>query len=281
MHLPSWIKVKSYDKEAYIKTKNIIERYNLHAICIEADCPNRYECFSKGTATFMILGDVCTRNCLYCNVKKGKPKGVDKSETKRIAMAVKKLDLRYVVITCVTRDDLPDGGAEQFVDTINEIRKAKPNSKIELLISDLNGNWEALKKIVDAKPDVINHNIEVVRELFKKLRPKGSYDLSLSLLKKIKEINPEIKTKSGFMVGFGESKKQIVQTLKDLRKAKCNIVTIGQYLQPSTSHFEVKKYYAPNEFKKIEKAAKAMGFEKVMAGPLVRSSYHAGEMENA
>jgi len=281
MHLPSWIKVKSYDKEAYIKTKNIIERYNLHTICIEADCPNRYECFSKGTATFMILGDVCTRNCLYCNVKKGKPKGVDKSETKRIAMAVKKLDLRYVVITCVTRDDLPDGGAEQFVDTINEIRKAKPNSKIELLISDLNGNWEALKKIVDAKPDVINHNIEVVRELFKKLRPKGSYDLSLSLLKKIKEINPEIKTKSGFMVGFGESKKQIVQTLKDLRKANCNIVTIGQYLQPSTSHFEVKKYYAPNEFKKIEKAAKAMGFEKVMAGPLVRSSYHAGEMENA
>jgi len=281
MPLPTWIKVKPYDKEAYVKTKNLVEKNKINTVCIEANCPNRYECFSKGTATFMILGDVCTRNCLYCNVKKGRPKPVDKNEAKRIAMAVKKLDLRYVVITCVTRDDLSDGGAEQFVETIKEIRKVNPNSKIELLISDLNGNWKALKKIIDAKPDVINHNIEVVKEHFPKLRPKGSYFLSLLLLKKTKEINPKIKTKSGFMVGFGENEKQIIQTLKDLRKTKCDIVTIGQYLQPSTSHFKVKKYYTPNEFKKIEKTAKAMGFGKVMAGPLVRSSYHAGEVENA
>jgi len=275
MVLPEWIKVKPYDRKAYLKTKNLIDAHKLNTVCNEADCPNRYECFSKGTATFMILGNTCTRNCLYCNVKKGIPEPVDRQEPRRIAEAVRELGINYAVITCVTRDDLPDCGANQFARTTKEIRKASPGCRIELLVSDLKGDWKALKRIADAKPDVINHNIEVAKELFPMLRPKGSYSLSLSLLKKVKETNPGIKTKSGFMVGFGESESQIIRTLKDLKGAECDIVTIGQYLKPSGSHLSPKKYYTPSEFKKIDKAAKAMGFEKVMAGPLVRSSYRA------
>ncbi len=273
--IPSWIETEPYDKKEYLKTKNLIDDNNLVTVCVEANCPNRYECFSKGTATFMILGDTCTRNCLYCSINKGAPKEVDDNEPKRIAETVKKLGLSYAVITCVTRDDLEDGGAEQFVKTVDEIRKTSPNCRVELLISDLKGNWEALKKIIDSRPDVLNHNIEVVKGLFHTLRPDGSYDCSLQLLKKAKEFNPGIKTKSGFMLGFGESEEQIMQTIKDLKDSGCDIITIGQYLQPGRKHFKVKKYYTPEEFRNIEENARQTGINKVIAGPLVRSSYRA------
>lgn len=274
------ISIKSYDRNEYLKTKSLLEKNNLTTVCIEANCPNRYECFSKRTATFMILGDTCTRNCRYCNIKKGIPEKVDVDEPTRIAKAIKRLDLKYAVITCVTRDDLTDGGAGQFVNTIKEIRKLNPYCKIEVLISDLNGNWNSLKQIIDVKPDVLNHNIEIVRELFPRLRPKGSYEVSLMLLKKVKEYNPNIKIKSGFMVGFGENEEQIFHTIKDLKNSGCDIVTIGQYLPPSEKHFEMKKQYTIEEFKKIEKKAKELGIKQVVAGPLVRSSYNASECYN-
>ncbi len=271
------IEIKPYDKKAYLKTKGMIDKNNLTTVCIEGNCPNRYECFSHGTATFMILGDTCTRNCMYCNIKTGKPKAVDKQEPKRIAEAVKKLNLNYAVVTCVTRDDLEDGGASQFVNTVEKIRKTNPECKIELLISDLNGNWSALEKIVDSKPNVINHNIEVVKKLFPKLRPKGDYSRSIELLKKVREFDPKIKTKSGLMVGLGETKSEIMQTMKDLRKVGCDILTIGQYLQPSPKHAEVVKYYKPEEFNELKGIGMDIGFDNVVSGPLVRSSYKAGE----
>ncbi len=272
------IQIPEYDRTAYVETKELIEQNNLTTVCVEANCPNRYECFSKRTATFMILGDTCTRNCLYCNVKSGIPAEVDAGEPARIAKAIKKLNLKYAVITCVTRDDLPDGGAKQFVNTIKEIRKLTPDCRIEVLISDLNGDWNSLKEIIDARPDVLNHNIETVRDLFPTLRPKGSYAISLMLLKKAEEFNPDMKIKSGLMLGFGEEMSQVVQTITDLKDAGCDIVTIGQYLQPSEKHFEVKKYYTPKEFKKIEERTKEMRVKQVIAGPLVRSSYKAGDV---
>lgn len=274
------IQIPRYDRTEYVKTKELIEKHDLTTVCTEANCPNRYECFSRKTATFMILGDTCTRNCLYCNIKSGRPRNVDTDEPVRIAKAIKKLNLKYAVITCVARDDLPDKGAGQFVNTIKEIRKLTPDCRIEVLISDLNGDWNLLKRIMDAKPEVLNHNIETVRNLFPKLRPKGDYDLSLMLLKKAKEFNPTMKTKSGFMVGLGEEMSQIVQTLTNLKGAGCDIVTIGQYLQPSKKHFEMKKQYSTEEFKEIEKRAKELGIKQVVAGSLVRSSYKASECYN-
>lgn len=276
--LPDWIKVKKYNKQNYIKTSDLIKKNDINTVCVEANCPNRYECFSKKTATFMILGNICTRNCKYCNVKKGKPGPVDNKEPKKIADAVKKLGLKYVVITCVTRDDIEDHGISQFVKTIKEIRKIDKYCKIEILISDLNGNCNSLKKVLDEKPYVLNHNIEIVKNLFPKLRPKGSFETSIELLKKAKEIRPRLKTKSGFMIGLGETKKQIFETLIELRNADCDIVTIGQYLQPSKNHALVKKYYSPKEFEDIENQAKKIGISKVISGPLVRSSYKADKL---
>ena len=275
--LPNWIKTSDFNREKYLEVLNLIEKNKLNTICLEANCPNRYQCFSVGTATFMILGDICTRSCLYCNVKKGSPRAIDREEPKKIARAIKKLGLKYVVITCVTRDDLKDGGASVFVKTVREIRKENHNCKVELLISDLNGNWSSLKKIIDCGPEVINHNIEVVKDFFPKIRPRGDYELSLRLLKKIKEINPKIVTKSGFMLGFGESTRQIVETMKDLRKVDVDILIISQYLQPSEKHFKAEKYYSMNEFKNFERIGKEMGFRFVHAHPLARSSYKAEE----
>jgi lipoic acid synthetase len=272
------IKIKNYDRKSYLETKKLIESLKLNTICFEANCPNRYGCLSKKTATFLILGDVCTRNCLYCNVKNGVPKRIDLKEPQRISLAIKKLGITHAVITSVTRDDLNDGGAEQFARTVMEIRKMNPKCKIELLIPDFKGNLNALKKVVDSKPDIINHNIEVVRKLFKKLRPKGDYELSLRMLKKVKELNPEIITKSGFMVGFGESKKDIVKTIEDLKSVGCDILTVGQYLRPSQKHFPVKKYYSNKEFEEIKRIAKKIGFRNVFSGFLVRSSYMASEL---
>lgn len=273
--LPEWIKIKSFNRKKYLEVLKLIEKNKLNTVCIEANCPNRYDCFSQSNATFMILGNICTRNCLYCNVKKGKPKPIDKREPKKIANAVKKLNLKYATITCVTRDDLKDGGASQFVKVVREIRRLIKNCKIELLISDLNGNFNALKKIIECRPDVINHNIEIVEQLFSKIKPKGSYKLSLEILKKVKELNPKIITKSSFMVGFGENERQIIRTIRDLKKVKCDILIISQYLQPSKKQIKVTKYYSLKDFEKFEKISKKIGFKFVYSHPLARSSYKA------
>ena len=275
MNLPDWIKIGKYDKKKYLKTLDIINENKLTTVCLEANCPNRYECFANGIATFMILGDVCTRNCRYCNIKKGQPKILDPTEPKKIAVAIKKMGLKYAVVTCVTRDDLVNGGAEQFAKTIKIVKKNNPGCRVEVLISDLQGNWQALKKIIKAKPDVINHNLEAVKDVFTLVRPKGDYRLSLELLRKMKEFAPGIKTKSGFMLGLGENDKQVAETLNDLKKCGCDIVTIGQYLQPSPKHFPVKKYYNLEEFKKIKSIARKTGIKHISAGYLVRSSYKA------
>ena len=266
--------MNGFDRKKYVALRDNLDDSGLHTVCIEANCPNRYECFSNDTATFMILGDVCTRNCKYCDVKKGSPLAVDDNEPLRIAEFVEKLNLGYVVITCVTRDDLLDGGAEHFVNVVKEIKK-KGSIRVELLISDLDGNWDALKNIVHEKPDVINHNIEVVKRLFNDLRPGANYDRSLELLKKVKEFDSGMKTKSGLMIGFGESKKEIIETLNDLRIVGCDFLSIGQYLAPSKDHASVVKHYSDEEFEELKNIALDLGFEHVESGRLVRSSYHA------
>jgi len=272
--LPDWTTPKNFDREAYERMRRSLERSRLNTVCIEADCPNRYECFSKGTATFMILGNVCTRNCTYCDVRHGKAETVDATEPGRIAEAVKELRIKHAVITCVTRDDLSDGGADHLAKVVRVLRKGG-KCTVELLISDLNGNEDALKTIAGSKPDVLGHNIETVRRLFPKLRPNGSYERSLSLLNNAKSMG--CVTKSGLMVGLGETMDEALQTLKDLRKAKCDIVTVGQYLQPKSrsARVPVKKYYSPPEFKRMKEEAMRLRFRRVEAGPLVRSSYHA------
>ena len=272
---PDWLKVKIGGGENFAKMKSILRNAKLHTICEEAKCPNIAECFGNGTSVFLILGDTCTRNCKYCNVKHGNPKSLNYNEPKDVAESVRKLDLRYVVITSVTRDDLDDGGALFFYNTIKEVKSLNKKCKLEVLIPDFKGNIESLKKIVSAKPDVINHNIEVVQELFPDIRPEGNYKISITVLKNIKEIDNNLKSKSGFMIGLGETKDQILNTMKDLRKANVDYLTIGQYLQPSKNHAEIKKYYTPKEFEELKNTAINMGFKHVESGPLVRSSYHA------
>jgi lipoic acid synthetase len=273
---PKYLKIKDFDCKKYLETLNLIKKHHLSTVCLSANCPNRYHCFSNGTATFMILGEICTRNCRYCNIKSKKPEKVDEKEPKRLALAVKKLNLDYVVITSVARDDLEDGGSSCFVSSINEIRKNN-SSNIEILIPDFKGNKLALGKVVKGKPEVINHNIETVKELFSRLRPQGDYNRSLSLLKNIKNINPSTITKSGLMVGLGETKDQILKTLKDLKKAKVDILTIGQYLAPSSKHANIEKYYSETEFLELKNIAKDLGFKEVVSGPMIRSSYKAKE----
>ena len=272
---PDWLKVKIGGGESFVKMKSLLREAKLHTICEEAKCPNIAECFGSGTAVFLILGDICTRNCKYCYVKHGKPLKLNLDEPKDVAESVKELGLKYVVITSVTRDDLEDGGADIFYKTIKEIKKLNLNVFVEVLIPDFNGNISSLKKVIDAKPDVINHNIEVVENLFADIRPQGNYETSLKILKEIKNINKDIKTKSGFMLGLGESKEQILKTMKDLRNSDVDFLTIGQYLQPSKNHIKINKYYSPNEFDQFKKYALDMGFKHVESGPLVRSSYHA------
>lgn len=255
--------------------KHLLRSAKLHTICEEAKCPNIAECFESGTAVFLILGDICTRDCKYCNVSHGKPQSLSPSEPSDVAESVKKLDLNYVVITSVTRDDLTDGGASVFVETVREVRNLKPKCKIELLIPDFKGDISSLKKVIDSSPDVINHNIEVVKELFSSIRPEGDYNISLNVLQNIKKINKNILCKSGFMVGLGENKEQILSTMKDLKSANVDFLTIGQYLQPSKKHTEIKKYYTPDEFVEFREIALDLGFKHVESGPLVRSSYHA------
>ena len=274
---PDWLKVPLPGGEQYADIKRQLRQSKLHTICEEARCPNLAECFGRGTATFLILGDICTRNCRYCHVKHGVPLPVDAMEAEHVAESVKSLGLTYVVITSVTRDDLSDGGATVFNETIRSIRNIAPSCKIEVLIPDFKGDSLALNVVLDAGPDVLNHNIEVVERLFPILRPQGEYLRSLSILKGSKELHGRIPTKSGFMIGLGESMDEILMLLDDLRRAHVDMLTIGQYLQPSSTHAEIQKYYTPNEFEELKTIALQKGFSHVESGPLVRSSYHAEE----
>jgi lipoic acid synthetase len=272
---PDWLKVKIGGGENYQKVKTLLRSAKLHTICEEARCPNIAECFGCGTAVFLILGNICTRGCQYCNVTHGTPGSLNKNEPRDVAESVKKLGLKYVVVTSVTRDDLKDGGAGVFSETVQEIRRVNNQCRIEVLIPDFKGDRVALQNVVDAAPDVINHNIEVVEKLFPVIRPQGDYQRSLSVLKMIKTMNGQMMTKSGFMVGLGETLEQIYATMQDLRAANVDFLTIGQYLQPTKNHAEIKKYYSPQEFQEFKKTALELGFQHVESGPLVRSSYHA------
>jgi len=285
---PAWLKIRPPAEDTpagkrYGEIRSLIRAQKLHTVCSEAACPNAAECWSKGTATFMILGDTCTRACRFCNVKSGNPRGIiDKDEPKKLVSAVKTMGLNYVVLTCVTRDDLEDGGAAHFADCIRALKKSSPNIKIEVLISDLNGNLTALKKIFAASPDVIAHNIETVKRLQKAARdPRANYEKSLSVLRAVKEmITPpdRIFTKSALMVGLGETRSEVMKAMKDLRAANVDFLTIGQYLSPSSYHLPVKKYITPAQFKSYETVAKKLGFLYCASGPFVRSSYRAGEL---
>ncbi len=277
---PPWIRIRLPKTGKMEGVKKILRKYKLHTVCEEAKCPNICECFSKGTATFMILGNICTRNCAFCAVKKGNPLPPDESEPERVAEVSKKLGLRYVVITSVTRDDLEDGGAGIFEKCIKELRKIESVKGIEVLIPDFKGSEEALEKVIRAKPTVINHNLETVRRLYPRVRPMADYERSLELLKRVKETDPSIITKSGIMVGLGESEEEIVELMKDLRSVNCDIITIGQYLQPTRNHLPVERFIPPEEFKRYEEIAYSMGFKLAFCAPLVRSSYRAEESLN-
>ena len=275
--LPPWIKAKMPGGPKYMELKELMRKKNLHTVCEEAHCPNIGECWERGTATFMILGEICTRACRYCAVTTGKPNELDTFEPIRVAESVKSMNLSYCVITAVNRDDLSDGGAAIFADCIKRIRETSPHCKVEVLIPDLQGNWDALKLILDQKPDVLNHNIESTREIFPLVRAKGDYDLSLELLAKSKAIDPSIVTKSGIIVGMGEDTKQLKSTMQDLREVDCDLLTIGQYLRPSQKHLKTVKYYKPDEFEDLKQVGLILGIKHVASGPLVRSSYHADE----
>jgi len=275
---PEWLKVKLPASREFKHVKGVLTHFYLHSICQEAHCPNVTECFHSGTATFLILGNICTRNCRYCNVQHGTPGGVDENEPERLAQAVKELGLQYVVITSVTRDDLPDGGAGVFARCVAMLYQEVPGCRVEVLIPDLQGNWDALGNIIEVWPCVINHNMEVVPSLFREIRPQGNYQTSLELLCRIHQYSEKrIITKSGFMVGFGENRDDILEMLHDLASVHCERLTVGQYQQPTRNHWPVIKYYHPDEFEEIKEMALEMGLEHVEASPLVRSSYHAAE----
>lgn len=273
--LPSWFKVEAKTGPDYVDIKQTIDRLNLHTICEEARCPNRWECWNARTATFLILGDICTRRCHYCSVETGRPGPVDHHEPQRVAEAVAALGLRHAVITSVNRDELPDGGATIFAETIRLTRRVNPHCTIEVLIPDFEGNEAALASICSVKPDVLNHNIETVPRLFPSLRPQGKYLRSMELLGRAKQRG--MTTKSGLIVGMGETLDEVHAVLRDLRAEHCDMVTIGQYLQPTTRHLPVTRFYHPAEFVQLKTQGIAMGFAHVESGPLVRSSYHAEE----
>ena len=272
--LPDYLKRNIIDNEKTKTVRRILKTKCLNTVCDGARCPNKNECYEHHTATFLIMGNVCTRNCKYCNISTAKPEPLDKNEPKHIAEAVQELGLKYVVITSVTRDDLPDGGANHFAECIKEIRNLSHDIKIEILTPDFQRKDGALDTIIEAHPDVFNHNIETTRSVFKTARPLGDYDLSLNVLKYIKQ-NSDIKTKSGLMVGLGETIEDIEQTLIDLKNVECDILTIGQYIQPSKQHLEVVKYYTLEEFEELKRLAQKIGLNKYQIGPLVRSSYNA------
>src|SRR6476619_5354867 len=278
---PDWLKVRSPGSPNYTRLKGLMRDMGLHTVCEEAHCPNIGECWHHGTATFMILGDVCTRACAYCAVAHGKPTMVDADEPVRVGEAVAALDLNYVVITSVDRDDLADGGASIFASTIRETRARLPQCRIEVLIPDFQGNEAALKAVLDARPDVLNHNTETVPRLYRMARSGGRYARTLELLDRARRYAPDIPTKTGLMVGLGEEREELIATFRDLRQAGCGILTIGQYLRPTAGHAPMTRYYHPDEFADLKRAALEMGFVHVESGPLVRSSYHAHETADA
>ncbi len=277
MTAPVWITEKIKKRKGTDDIVRLLRSLNLHTVCEEAKCPNLGECFRKGTATFLILGNICTRNCRFCAIKKGKPDKVDENEPLRVAQAVKKLGLDYAVITSVTRDDLQDGGASIFADTIREIRRIMQNTGIEVLTPDFKGDRNALNVVLNAKPDVFNHNVETVPSLYSKIRPIADYNRSLSVLKYAKEIAPEIFTKSGIMLGLGETIPEVKDVLYDLRENNVDMITIGQYLQPSSRHYPIQEYIHPDVFAALMEFAYSIGFGFVASAPLVRSSYNAKE----
>ena len=274
---PNWIRTRLTNSSIYSDTKKIVKNNNLHTVCEEAGCPNISECWSKKHATFMIMGDICTRACAFCNVKTGLPNQLDPNEHIRVANATKDLNLNHVVITSVDRDDLPDGGAEHFVKTISEIKKINPNTTVEILTPDFLRKGDVYKKIVDSKPDVFNHNIETVPSNYTKVRPGSRYFQSINLLKEVKDYDKQIFTKSGLMLGLGEREEELFQVMDDLRCAHVDFLTLGQYLQPTEKHYPIKKFVPPEDFNKFEKIAYAKGFLQVSSSPMTRSSYHAGD----
>jgi lipoyl synthase len=276
--LPVWFKQKLPDPQAVDRMAFLLKKYSLHTICESAQCPNAGECFSKGTATFLILGDVCTRHCTFCAVSKGTPVPVTPEEVNRLRETIARLGLRYVVITSVTRDDLADGGAEHFTGVVKVLHEERPSILVEVLIPDFKGSSEALFKVVMVHPEVINHNVETVPRLYSEVRPAADYKRSLKLLAEVKKNSPRIITKSGLMAGLGETKDEIVDVMKDLRDAGCDLITIGQYLQPSAHHHPVRQYVTPEQFEEYSNIAIELGFLAVVAAPLVRSSYKAAAM---
>ncbi len=279
--LPGWMKVRMPGGPNYIDLKNLLRDSNLHTVCEEARCPNIGECWERRAATFMILGDICTRRCHYCAVTTGTPVGLDVMEPERLARTVQKLGLRYCVITSVNRDELADGGALIFARCIQRINDLVPGCRVEVLIPDFDGSMPALKTVVRARPSVLNHNIESARRVFPKVRPRGDYRRSLDLLAAVKEIDSKMPTKSGIIVGMGEEWDEVIETMEDLRGAGCDLLTVGQYLRPSPVHLPIDRFYTPDEFDRIRVIGESLGFKHVASGPLVRSSYHADEQHDA
>ena len=276
--LPPWFKQRLADPGVMSSMHGLLDGLNLHTICQSALCPNIGKCFTAGTATFLILGDVCTRRCTFCAVKKGLPEPVDEAEPEHLLEAVQKLGLSYVVITSVTRDDLPDGGASQFARTVSLLRENAADIMVEVLVPDFRGSEEAIRMVVESGPQVFNHNVETVPRLYPEVRTGADYARSLELLYMVKELNPKIATKSGLMLGLGESQEEVVEVMRDLREANCDLLTIGQYLQPSAQHHPVSRFVPPEEFAEYEDIGREMGFAEVASSPLVRSSYRAAEL---
>ena len=276
--LPSWFKQKMGDPKALNSTEHVLHGLSLHTICENALCPNLGECFSHQTATFLILGNICTRNCTFCAVEKGIPHPLDENEPQHLVEAAEKLGLKHVVITSVTRDDLPDGGADHFARTITLLKEKGKEHTVEVLIPDFRGSVSSIKTVIDAKPDVLNHNLETVPRLYPTVRPMADFQRSLDVLSLAKELDKGVLTKSGVMVGLGESKEELIETMEELRKIDCNLLTIGQYLQPSERHHPIVRFVPPEEFTEYERIGKEMGFSDVASSPLVRSSYKAAEL---
>ena len=275
--LPEWIKVRVHEGENFKQLRQLVKEQRLHTVCEEAHCPNIFDCWNRRTATFMILGDVCTRACRFCAVTSGRPTELDIGEPLRVAESVAQLGLRHAVITSVDRDDLRDGGAQIFARTIRAIRRRSPATSIEVLTPDFQGDHDAILTVVEAKPDIFNHNTETVPRLYARIRPKAVYENSLGLLKYVKQLAPAMVTKSGVMVGLGETKEELLDVFRNMRAHSIDVLTVGQYLRPSRKHAEVVRYYRPEEFLELKQEALAMGFEHVESGALVRSSYHADE----
>jgi lipoyl synthase len=278
---PRWLRVKMPSGATYFELKRLVRAHRLHTVCEEAMCPNIGECWNQRSATFMLLGDTCTRSCGFCAVKTGRPGTLDELEPERVAEAIATLNLRYAVITSVNRDDVLDGGSHIFAATIRAVRQRLPECRVEVLIPDFKGNWEALAEVVEARPDVLNHNMESIARLYNVVRPQAKYGRSLELLARVKQLDPEMRTKSGLMVGLGEEMSELLDTMRDLSRVRCDLLTIGQYLRPSERHLPVVRYYPPEDFAELKRQGDLMGFVHVESGPLVRSSYHAAEQESA